>query len=945
MDHSISETDMQEKRDCELGSTQFTPVRHSAISPLLITIITRILKPLTPLLLIVALAGAGLGQFFLISRQNNASATAYYALGITAFLLTLIAQRFATLRDGRTSTTASLESVSKRAKLGWTAAFFMVASLGMVNVAELSGLALLLWMGSLAAALFATAPPEASLSRKFAGLWATIPGRITKGEAIIFTLIVAVGCVLRLYDLEGYPSGIHGDETGFGLIAETILNGRGPNPFGTAFLGDPALYLYIEALFIAFFGHTITALRLFPAISGVVTLFVFYWFMRSLFGVRPALLALALLAGSAVHVNFSRIALNVPQVPLLTCVTLYALWRGQQSRSTFWWFLSGVAGALAIYFHFGGRLVPLMVGLYFLYLLLRWPKKWKVWLNGSAFSLLGGIMALAPMGVHLATRTHLFTDHVSERFILNHWARVSEVHGTDSFIGVVLGQIKINLLAFISGVDASTFYTFTGLPMLSPLLGPLAILGLVLMLTRLPDNRYALLTIWFWTVVVIGGALTIDSPQAHRLMPAVLPAVAGIALILDWTINLCRQLGNPAGEAAMLAAAALIPLTAGYYDNRNYFGPAAEAKPWEPTTLQARYIAALGPEYRAYTLGTPHIYFDHSVTRFMAPNVEGDSIHNPPALLPMPVTADRDLAFLVYPHMEGYLPLLRSIYSEGEIEKVDGKKSQPMFTVFKVPRSNIAAYKGLTAHYGSTSRVESDAHSLGGGASSYPTSASWTGSLYIERPGKYKIVVEGSPATVNLDGIAVEPGQERQLYRGWHQLEIKGELKDAKSRLVLKWGMVDQQPSTVPTKNIDARRLDGHLQCQIVTASGTTIERWDRAIGFRLLSDAWNLHQSATATWAGTLKVEVPGEYRLTLNSDGPAEVRLAERRVIAVPEGTTNLRSASSTAQLSAGSYPIAVRYYAANQPGTLELLWTPPGGQSTIIPPEAFESPHLIQ
>ena len=75
--------------------------------------------------------------------------------------------------------------------------------------------------------------------------------------------------------------------------------------------------------------------------------------------------------------------------------------------------------------------------------------------NGSlakwlSLSLLGGIMALAPMGVHLATRTHLFTDHVSERFILNHWARFGG-HGTDSFIGVVLGQIKINLGFHIRG--------------------------------------------------------------------------------------------------------------------------------------------------------------------------------------------------------------------------------------------------------------------------------------------------------------------------------------------------------------------------------------------------------------------------------------------------------------------------------------------------------------
>lgn len=926
----------------ELGSTQSNPVRASAILP---PLIARLAILLAPLLLIIALICVGLGQYILINRQNDSSATTLYAIGITAFLLTLIAQRFVSFNGDRLSTSTRLVPISRRATLGWAAAIFMMASLGMVNVPFLSGLAAFLWAASLAAALLAATPSNISLASRMAGLWTGIPGRLAKGETIIFSLLFAVGCALRLYDLEGYPSGIHGDETGFGLIAEAILKGQGPNPFGTAFLGDPSLYLYIEALFIALFGHTITALRLLAAITGIFSLIVFYWFMRYLFGVRPALLSLALLAGSAVHVDFSRIALNVPQVPLLTCVTLYALWRGQESKAFIWWFSSGVAGALAIYFHFGGRLVPLLVGLYFLYLLLRWPREWRRWLKGAAISFLGGVMVIAPMAVHLATRSHFFIDHVADRFILNHWSRVSEVHGTTNFIEVLLGQVKINLLAFISGVDASTFYTFTGLPMLSPILGPLLILGLILMFVRFLDSRYALLTLWFWTVVVVGGALTIDSPQAHRLVPAVLPAIAGISLILDWIINLGRYVGSFAVERALLAAAALIPLSAGYFDSATFFGPAAEAKPWEQTTFQARYVAALGPEYRVYTLGTPHVYFDHSVTRFLAQNVEGGSIHNPPILLPMPVTADRDLAFLVYPHMAGYLPLIQSIYPEGHIEKAEGKASRPIFTAFRVTRANISAYQGLTANYGSTIRVEANTRSLGGGASSYPVSASWTGSLHVERPGKYILSAEGTPATVSLNGITIAPGQVRQLYPGWHQLDIQGELATAGSRLTLNWGMAGQQSTAVPLKNLDFRRLNGNLKCRIVTASGTIIERWDRTIGFRLLSDVWNLHQAANATWEGILKVEVPGQYGFTLNSTAPAEVSLAGRQLIAVSEGTASYRSVAATAQLSAGSHPIVVRYNSAYQPGMLELFWTPPGGQSTVIPPEAFSPPHLIQ
>ena len=78
--------------------------------------------------------------------------------------------------------------------------------------------------------------------------------------------------------------------------------------------------------------------------------------------------------------------------------------------------------------------------------------------------------------------------------------------------------------------------------------------------------------------------------------------------------------------------AALIPLTAGYYDNCNYFGPAAEANRGADYR-QARYIAALGPEYRAYTLTPLYLFrpFSHPI---YGAECCGDSIHNPPALLP-----------------------------------------------------------------------------------------------------------------------------------------------------------------------------------------------------------------------------------------------------------------------------------------------------------------------
>ncbi len=768
---------------------------------------------------------------------------------------------------------------------------------------------------------------------------------LLKGKPVAVAILVAVGAILRLYNLEGYPTGIHGDETGFGLIADSILQGNGPNPFGTAFLGDPALFLYMEAPFLAIFGHTIAALRLFSALCGVLTLPAFYWLMRRLFGVRPALLALALLAGSAVHINFSRLALNVAQVPLLTCLTLYALWRGQESRRAFWWLAAGTAGAFAVYFHFGGRLLPLLVGLYILYLLVTQPRAWRSWLRGAAFSLLGGTMTLAPMGAHLATRSHFLTEHVSGRLIWNHWSRVSQVYGTTDLWGILWGQIRVNVMAFINGVDASTFYTFTGLPMLAPLLGPFLVLGLVLMLVRLRDSRYAMLALWFWTVVILGGALTIDSPQAHRLVPAVLPAVAGIALVLDRIVAVGRRLSGEGLEPALLVLAALVPLAAGYTDSTVFFGRGADARPWEATTLQGRYVASLGPEYRVYTMGTPNIYFDHSVTRFLAPDVEGGSLHNPVALLPMSVPADRNLAFLVYPHMAGYLPLLNSIYPEGKTENVQGRDNRTIFVAFRVPRGAIGARQGLTARYAGIERLEADTAFLGGGAATYPAWVNWSGSICVERAGRYILRVDGGPSSLKVDGVAIGPGEERQLSVGWHQLELRGNLETPASRLSMKWRPQGQQLAPVPTRDLDARSLAGSLRCRIVARSGATEERLDRAIGFRNLAELWSLREPTTATWDGALDVQVPGLYGISVNSTDAAEVDIDGRRVVAIPEATSALRSAAATLELSSGSHPITVRYSSSGSPNTLELLWTPPGARQTIIPPEAFGSSHLIQ
>ncbi len=886
------------------------------------------------LLLALSLGAPAGGQYMLVIQGEEIAAALLYGVGLLAFLSSLAVHRLMS-PNGRPWRIAALR-LPKPPAVGVLSAILLAVSLATINHA--ARITLGAWVTSLILALVAAAPgvPPAGLSF-FRWRLESLAGWRTR-EVVAAGSIVLVGAVLRLYDLAGIPTGIHGDETGQTLVALSILEGKGPNPFGAAFHGDRALYFYLDAPFLALFGRTVTAMRLFSALAGVATLPAFYLLMRRLFGVRPAMIALALLAGSAVHVNYSRLGLNVSQIPLLTSLSLYCLRRGQESRRVFWWLASGVLGGFAVYFAFGGVLVAATMALYSVYLLVTRRSDWRAWASGGAFSALGGAMALIPIPVYMLGRNDPYVEHAMSRLILNNWDWVSTNHQTSTWGGVLLGQLKANLLIFFTGADRSEFYSFAGVPMLSVVLGPLVALGLALMLMRVGDDRYAMLALWFWTVVLAGGVLTINSPQSHRLLPAVLAALAGVALVLDWLVDAGPRLVHRALAPAFLAVAVALPAIAGYSDTAKYFGAAVASKPWQSGTQQGRYVASLGPGYRAYSLAAPLLYFDSSVTRFLAPEVEGDSLLNPALKLPLAVPSDRDLAFMVFPNMSQYLPLLRSLYPSARMEEVREGGDRVIFTALRVPSEEIARWQGLTARYGAVSRIEPNAAVLGGGSPTYPIEAIWSGSIYVEREGSHRFQVEGPVSELLIDGAPADGGRQIDLWVGWHSLQIKGRLPDAGSRLTLEWAPPDQPMSVVPAHRLNAHQLAGNLRALWTLEEGTTGERRDRTIGFRNLGELFGGQGQVSVRWEGTLNAPVDGEYQFSLRSTGEAAITIDGRSVVTNSGDNWAIYQTTEIVRLAAGSHALGVSYAGRRDGGLLEALWSAPGGTTSPIPPEVL-------
>ncbi|HYU17644.1 MAG TPA: glycosyltransferase family 39 protein [Chloroflexota bacterium] len=779
----------------------------------------------------LALLLAAVGQVLVTRPAEQRLAAAAYAAAIVSLLAALIAQRGA---RGRLFGQGVL--LSTRLVCVLAAAAAQVASLVLLyNDTAPLVVIVGLWLVSLGLAAGAALSGERAVSPKVVWVsrlerwdWPSwvldAPLTGARLETLALGMLVLIGGLVRLAALDSFPTGVHGDETEFGLIALAVLRGDGPNPFGTAFLGDPALFTYLQAPFIALFGRTIAALRVSAAIAGTLTLLSTYALVRALFGPRSALLATAFLVGAAIHVHFSRMGLNVAEVPLFISLSLLLVWRGQETGRPAWWLTAGMVAGAAVYFHFGARILLLAVALFMFYVLALDPRRWRQWAVQVLLLSLGALMVLSPMLIHLAGQLNRLTEHVEGRLIFGSWERVAAQHGSSELTAVLWGQLKVNLLAFVSWGDASTFFTFTGAPLLNGLTAPLFVLGLAFVVFRLRDLRFGLLFFWFWTIVVAGGALTTDSPQYHRLLPAVPAGLIGAALVLDWAAQTWARLLGPGIQPALGLAAALVPATASAYDANAYFGRYAQGHPWADVTEQARYIATVEPGSQVFVVGRPYIYASHGDTRFLAGEVGAVDLANPSAQLPSP-PLQKPLVFVVNQALLDWLPLLEELYPNGSVRSVESSPGRPLFTAYQVPADSSAqpwpAGQGLVgrimpavASQPIVERLDRTVVFLEVAAlapeASRPFTANWRGDLLAPRAGRYELeLFTDGEATLRVDAQVVvhaEPTPEQPrsyrdtltLAEGRHPIQIEYGWARGPGFLELLWRPPGGQRALVP---------------------------------------------------------------------------------------------------------------------------------------------------
>ena len=196
---------------------------------------------------------------------------------------------------------------------------------------------------------------------------------------LLLIAILLVAFFFRVHDLGHIPLGAHYDESANAILANEIAQGGRP-VFIRAYTGKEVGYFYLSAGLIRLIGQPLIAIRLTSAFIGLIGVALTWRLGRELFaddqkGAWIALLAAAIQAVNLWAVAVSRLGFRAGLQPSLQALTVLYLYRALRApraapRSVGWrnWALAGLWCGLSAYTYLAIRAFPILLALFFLWI-------------------------------------------------------------------------------------------------------------------------------------------------------------------------------------------------------------------------------------------------------------------------------------------------------------------------------------------------------------------------------------------------------------------------------------------------------------------------------------------------------------------------------------------------------------------------------------------------
>lgn len=379
-----------------------------------------------------------------------------------------------------------------------------------------------------------------------------------RNEVFAVILITLLAFVIRFYRLGEVPRVLDGDEGAVGLAAQTTTIGVLNNPFA---LWDNfgSLYLQLINFSLKVFGINAFALRLLPAIGGVLAAPTIYLLGRSLGGHRIGLVAAFLIATSHSHMHFSRIA-SVAYIhgTWLGPLELYFLYSGLEKRQSWRTALGGVLLAIHFSVYLTAQVLAALVLVYMVIMILFYRTWFKQRLVQAGVFWGGFLTMILPTAYYIFNNPNEFFNRLSkDGTFQSGWLEVTMQSTGQSAVELLLGRV-IHVFLSLIYYPARDFYGSPA-PMLSMISSVMFLAGLGIALWRLRNPAYLLLNGYFWAATVSIGLFALPpSADSYRMLMALPAAMIMASAGLDQILKMFGLEWNTQRSAYVFSLSAVL---------------------------------------------------------------------------------------------------------------------------------------------------------------------------------------------------------------------------------------------------------------------------------------------------------------------------------------------------------------------------------------------------
>ncbi len=853
----------------------------------------------------------------------------------------------------------SLPPARRWDRLGWGTALaggvlVLIAMVGGFMREQYGGWAFWLWVSGMilfVAGVYWDEPsPDPAAEAQAARSWydAVMPrARVL----VLLLLILAVAAWARFYALDTYPHGLQSDEANNGLDALKWLVGASYTPYAETNEGQATLFTYLIALYIHWFGQSVTTMRMVSATVGVLTVLVFYGLARELFDQRIALLSTALLAADRWHLTFSRIVYELILVPLVLSLQIWLLIRALKTGRRRWWALSGMTLALGLNTYTAYRVIPFFMLAYFIYWLITHRERMRRDLEGMGLFLAGALVAVAPLAAYVVHHWSVFLTRMNRISVLR------DVEAVGSYAPIWSNLRKVLLMFNYQG-DLAALNNLPGAPMLHAAVGVMFVLGLLWAVRWFWRELPALYVLWFGSVTSLAVfSVAHEAPNARRpigLIPLIylLVGVVLTALWLAWQRAFGAKRTRPL--FALLTTGVLVVMGMNLH---TYFRvQAVDPVVWSAYSPSESAIGEfLAQQSEDLTIYMDSQYDGHAAIRFIGGERRIIPL-NPSAHIPLRHPPQGDVLFILEPKEEQMAALLQQLYPTGRMEMHTDRYGHPLFLTFNIPASAFAEAQGLLMTlYAGTDLTQPPVRQDKVAALDWdfstpetqpllpPFTAIYQGALLIPAYGDYRLALtaEGATATLYLDDrevVRTENGVEEidlTLPAGFQALRLVYVAQEHPGRLQLSWATPDAPETLQPIPPEAFFILPGASNGLLGYYYNNPDWQGTPILVQKDLFIAPNdaVPSPYSVMWVGKVAAPQAGVYLFGTRSDDGSQVFVDDQLVVD-NSGQHGAEYREGSIQLDQGWHDIRVLYSDMGGSRAMELWWQPPGGAKTLLP-----------